>query len=154
MPTMCSIQFTCLLLVAAPVITECNSWIEELQSPYGKGMYRTGMPTKSDSHPIRYFCPYDEDLNDCQPDSKHGIDLHNLPPSNGDPRRPCRSGFESRPKTPVRSGSDVLMSWARNGHVANGQSDGSRVKVMLAQFQDDPSIDDFVEIPGAECIDY
>ena len=116
-------------------------------------MSRIGMPTKSDSYLIRYFCPY-EDLNDCQPDPKHGIDLYNLPPSNGDPRRPCRSGFESSPKTPVRSGSDVLISWAGNGYVANGQSDGSCVKVMLAQFQDDPSIDDFVEIPGAECLDY
>lgn len=153
MPTMCSVQLTCFLLLAAPVITECHSWIEELQSPYGKGMSRIGMPTKSDSYLIRYFCPY-EDLNDCQPDPKHGIDLYNLPPSNGDPRRPCRSGFESSPKTPVRSGSDVLISWAGNGHVANGQSDGSCVKVMLAQFQDDPSIDDFIEIPGAECLDY
>mmetsp|Transcript_27643 Transcript_27643/g.40812 ORF Transcript_27643/g.40812 Transcript_27643/m.40812 type:complete len:769 (-) Transcript_27643:70-2376(-) len=153
MPTMCSLQLTCLTLVAALIRVEGHSWIEELQSPYGKGMSRVGMPTKSDSYLIRYFCPY-EDLDDCQPDPKHGIDLYNLPPSNGDPRRPCRSGFESDPKTPVRSGSDVLISWAGNGHVANGQSDGTCVKVMLGLFEDDPSINDFVEIPGAECLDY
>jgi beta-glucanase (GH16 family) len=142
-----------LALLASPVFISGHSWIENLEGPYGKGTSRFGMPTKDDSVLIRYFCPY-EDLDACQPDPKHGIDLYDLPPANGDPRKPCRPNLTNNQKTPTKPGTDLLISWAGNGHVNNGQSDGTCVKVMLTPFKDDPSYDEFIQIPGAECLNF
>lgn len=97
-------------------ITNGHSWIEKLEGPRGGGMSRIGM-SKNDSVLIRYVCPY-EDIEQCQPDPKHGIDLMNLPAGNGDPRRPYRANLASNPKTQTKAGDEILISWAGNGHVS------------------------------------
>jgi len=68
--------------------------------------------------------------------------------------RPCRSDLISDPKATVKSGGDLQMHWAGNGHVGNGQSAGTCVKVMVTPFQADPDFEDFDVIPGAECLDF
>ena len=68
--------------------------------------------------------------------------------------RPCRSDLVSNPKATTRAGTDLRIKWAGNGHVGNGQSDDTCVKVMIAPFEADPDFEDFVDIPGAECLDF
>jgi len=135
-----------LLATTAPTLTTGHSWIEKLEGPYGNGMSRMGMPTKSDSALIRYFCPH-KNLDDCQVEAKHDIILEESA------KRPCRSDMVSDPKTPTKPGAEVVLHWAANGH-ANGQSEGTCVQVMIAPFAEDPSIEDFVVITGAECLPY
>lgn len=135
-----------------PALTTAHSWVEKLESPYGDGKTRLGMPTKSDSVLIRYFCPF-EDLNDCQADLRHGVDMFNQPEVNGDPRQPCRPGMVSNPKTAAKPGSDILIHWAGNGHV-NPQSHYTCVQVKIAPFGEDPAYDDFTQIDGAECLEF
>ena len=106
-----------LLASTAPTLTSGHSWIEKLEGPYGNGMSRMGMPTKSDSALIRYFCPH-KNLDDCQVEAKHDVILDESA------KRPCRSDMVSDPKTPTRPGAEVVLHWAANGH-ANGQSDGT-----------------------------
>ncbi len=65
----------------------------------------------------------------------------------------CKKIRQSDPKTPTKPGAEVVLHWAANGH-ANGQSEGTCVQVMIAPFAKDPSIEDFVAIPGAECLPY
>ncbi len=115
-------------------------------------MSRIGM-AGGDSVLIRYFCPYD-DLELCRADTKDIVDLWNQPAKNGDPRRPCRLNMVSNPQTPTMAGSDLKIYWAGNGHVNNGQSDGTCVKVMIGPFKPVPSTDEFTQIPGAECVEY
>ncbi len=146
-PSASAITAYLLLAVTAPTLTTGHSWIEKLEGPHGNGMSRMGMPTKSDSALIRYFCPH-ENLDDCQVDAKHGVILEESA------KRPCRSDMVSDPKTPTRPGADLVLHWAANGHANNGQSDGTCVKVMIAPFAEDPSIEDFAVVPGAECLPY
>ena len=83
-----------------------------------------------------------------QPDPKHGIVLTE------DALRPCRAGVESSPRASVRAGDGLYLSWMGNGHAANGQSDGTCVKMMLAPYESDPDFASFVAIPGGECVPY
>lgn len=96
---------------------------------------------------IRYFCPLPS-LDECQPDPKHKIVYE------ANAMRPCRADHFSDPKATVAPGTDLTIHWAGNGHVGNGQSDGTCVKVMIAPFEADPAFGDFANIPGAECLDF
>ena len=68
--------------------------------------------------------------------------------------RPCRSNVFSDPKATVQPGTDVTLHWAGNGHVGNGQSDGTCVKLMIAPFEADPAYESFSVMPGGECLDF
>jgi len=135
-----------LVLFSSILIKSCNahSWIIDVGLDGGRS--RGGI-SGGDLTLQRYFCPL-ANLDDCQPDPKHDIEL------TADALRPCRPNVESEPRALVTAGSPLYLSWMGNGHVANGQSDGTCVKVMISNFTQDPSFQDFVEIPGAECIDY
>merc|ERR1712232_749774 len=123
-----------------------HSWVVQVGTGQSMGRSRGGI-TGGDLHSQRYFCPYD-DLEACKPDPKHGVELSekNL--------RPCRSDALSNPKASVVAGEDLFVSWMGNGHVNNGQSDGTCVRLMLADFARDPSFADFAELPGGACVDY
>mmetsp|Transcript_27992 Transcript_27992/g.59712 ORF Transcript_27992/g.59712 Transcript_27992/m.59712 type:complete len:624 (-) Transcript_27992:13-1884(-) len=137
-----------LLAVALCILSvDAHSWIEKVESIYGEGASRVGMDTKSDSYLQRYFCPLST-LEECQPDPKHNIVLDQSA------LRPCRPNLVSDPKATIQPGTDLTMHWAGNGHVGNGQSDGTCVKVMIAPFEADPAYDSFDEIPGGECLDF
>ena len=41
-----------------------------------------------------------------------------------------------------------------NGHVNNGQSDGTCVKMMLAPYESDPDFSSFDAMPGGECVPF
>jgi len=60
----------------------------------------------------------------------------------------------SDPKASMQPGTDLTLHWAGNGHVSNGQSDGTCVKVMIAPFEADPAFGSFEDIPGGECLDF
>lgn len=60
----------------------------------------------------------------------------------------------SDPKATIQPGTDLTLHWAGNGHIGNGQSDGTCVKVMVAPFDSDPAFDSFNDIPGGECLDF
>ena len=95
--------------------TNGHSWIEKVESPYGEGASRIGLEVNSDSYRQRYFCPLST-LNECQPDPKHKIVLDESA------MRPCRSGLVSNPMAVMKSGTDLTLHWAGNGHVGNGVS--------------------------------
>jgi len=137
-----------LLLFAMCIFSsDAHSWVENVLTSYGEGASRVGMNTRGDSYLQRYFCPLST-LQECQPDPKHNIVLDQSA------MRPCRSDVVSNPKASIQPGTDLTFHWAGNGHVGNGQSDGTCVKVMIAPFEADPSFDVFEEIPGGECLDY
>jgi beta-glucanase (GH16 family) len=136
-----------LLVLTAPSAIHAHSWVEKVESIYGEGVSRIGMDTLSDTSRTRYFCPLPS-LIDCQPAAKHGIVL------DSSAMRPCRSDLVSDPKATTRAGTDLRIKWNGSGHVGNGQSDGTCVKVMIAKFEADPDFEDFVDIPGAECLDF
>merc|ERR1740130_79960 len=54
----------------------------------------------------------------------------------------------------VIAGEELFVSWMGNGHVNNGQSDGTCVHLMLADFASDPDFGAFRDLPGGECISY
>lgn len=95
----------------------------------------------------RYFCPLSS-LEMCQPPPKHGITLE------AEAMRPCRPGVTSAPMATVKAGEELFVSWMGNGHVNNGQSDGSCVRLMLADHTSDPDFDKFRPIPDGDCIEY
>ena len=68
--------------------------------------------------------------------------------------RPCRADLISSTKAIVQPSTELTIHWAGNGHVGNGQSDGTCVKVMVAEFDADPDFESFVDVPGAECLDF
>ena len=124
---------------------QSHSWIEKVESDYGEGASRIGMETHSDSYLQRYFCPLST-LSECQPDAKHNIILDETA------MRPCRPDAVSNPKAMLPPGTDLDLHWAGNGHVGNGQSEGTCVRVMIADYSLDPSFEDFEDI--AECLDF
>lgn len=135
---------TCLQLLSS---VHSHSWIEKVESEYGEGASRIGMDTHSDSYLQRYFCPLST-LEECQPDPKHNIILDETA------MRPCRSDMVSNPRAKLAPGTNLDLHWAGNGHVGNGQSDGTCVRVMMANYAVDPSFSDFEDVPGAECLDF
>jgi len=46
------------------------------------------------------------------------------------------------------------VSWMGNGHVNNGQSDGTCANFLLTPHASDPDFTSFVTIPGGECVPY
>merc|ERR1740130_1802942 len=54
----------------------------------------------------------------------------------------------------VIAGEELFVSWMGNGHVNNGQSDGTCVHLMFADFASDPDFGAFRDLPGGECISY
>lgn len=139
--------FTAWLFSLGTISVDAHSWIEKVESIYGEGSSRIGMPNKSDSYLQRYFCPLSS-LDECQPDPKHNIVLDE------NALRPCRADKVSNPKATVKPGTDLTLHWAGNGHVGNGQSDGTCVTVKVAPFEADPSLSLFSGIDGAECLDF
>merc|ERR1712232_537885 len=123
-----------------------HSWVVQVGTGQSMGRSRGGI-TGGDLHSQRYFCPYD-DLEACKPDPKHGVELSQ------EALRPCRSDAISNPKASAVAGEDLYVSWMGNGHVNNGQSDGTCVRLMLADFAQDPAFADFAELPGGACVDY
>jgi hypothetical protein len=131
-------------IIFLPVVAS-HSWVVKVGLEGGKSR---GGTNGGDLTLQRYFCPLPL-LADCQPDPKHDIVLTD------DALRPCRANVESSPRAKVHAGGDSLyMSWMGNGHVNNGQSDGTCVKFMLAPYDSDPDFDSFTTIPGSECRDY
>ena len=154
-----------------------HSWVEKVESVHGQGSPRVDLSLKDDvrtlrdrpscslvrqqlpSNPLltshhdqqivlqRYFCPLPS-LAECQPDPKHGIVLSE------ENMRPCRADLISSTKAIVQPSTELTIHWAGNGHVGNGQSDGTCVKVMVAEFDADPDFESFVDVPGAECLDF
>ena len=154
-----------------------HSWVEKVESVHGEGSSRVDLSLKDDVSEIcprlggssflmrqlrasnslsshdqqvvmqRYFCPLPT-LAECQPDPKHGIVLAE------ENTKPCRAGLTSSPKAIVEPSTELTVHWAGNGHVGNGQSDGTCVKVMIAGYDADPDFESFVDIPGAECLDF
>merc|ERR1711933_351042 len=112
-----------------------HSWVVQV----GSGRY-AGTPRLVEADDIelqRYFCPK-EQLEDCQPNPKHGIRLGT------DALRPCREGVSSS-MAKIALKNKLFVSWMGNGHVNNGQSerDGTCVRLMLANFAENPSFADF-----------
>jgi len=122
-----------------------HSWVVQVGTGLGEGKPRGAKG--GDLERQRYFCPRG-DLAACQPNPKHNIRLSE------DNLRPCRSDVVSDPMARVVAGSDLFVSWMGNGHVNNGQSDGTCVRLMLADFAADPALTAFTELPGGACISY
>jgi len=122
-----------------------HSWVVKVGLDGGRS--RGGVNSDNDHVLQRYFCPL-PNLEDCQPDPKHEITL------TPDALRPCRAGVESSPRSVIERGELLYISWMGNGHVNNGQSDGSCVRLMMTPYESDPDFSSFVELPGGSCIDY
>mmetsp|Transcript_82818 Transcript_82818/g.146338 ORF Transcript_82818/g.146338 Transcript_82818/m.146338 type:complete len:733 (-) Transcript_82818:257-2455(-) len=122
-----------------------HSWVVQVGTGQNMGRSRGGI-NGTDHALQRYFCPLSS-LDDCQPDPKHGISLPE------DALRPC-TGVVSEPIAQVAAGSELFVSWMGNGHVNNGQSNGSCVRLLLADFALDPDFSDFAILPGGDCISY
>lgn len=121
-----------------------HSWVEEVGSG---GISRGGDNGGSDLTLQRYFCP-SGDLAFCQSlADRHGLILPN------DSTRPCRP-INTLRRAKVVAGDYLFVSWKGNGHVNNGQSDGTCVHLMLADLAVDPSLEDFTYLPGGSCVDY
>lgn len=132
-------------LQCLPHHVDGHSWVVKVGLDGGRS--RGGVDNVDDHVLQRYFCPLDN-LADCQPDPKHGITL------SPDALRPCRAGVESSPRSVIDRGDFLYLSWMGNGHVNNGQSDGSCVRLMMTPYEPDPDFSSFVELPGGSCIDY
>jgi len=126
-------------------LSSSHSWVVQVGSGTDAGRSRGGF-TGGDAQSQRYFCPLDN-LEDCQPDPKHGIRL------SAEALRPCRKGVSAQ-FAKIAKDNKLFISWMGNGHVDNGQSDGTCVRLMLAEFAEDPSFADFKELPGGSCIPY
>lgn len=122
-----------------------HSWVVQVGTGSDAGKSRAGI-TGDDLSLQRYFCPLG-DLASCQPDPKHGVLLSK------DSLRPCRTTV-SNPIAKITLGSRLFVSWMGNGHVNNGQSNGTCVHLMLADFAKDPDFSAFTELPGGGCISY
>ena len=106
-----------------------HSWVIRVGE---NGHARGYEPKQGDSLLQRVVCPLGR-LDLCQPPEKHGVTLTD------DALRPCRGGQLSNPMARVQAGQSLKLAWMGNGHVANGQSDGTCVQIRLAPYRDDPA---------------
>jgi len=132
------------LLLCLSHNTNSHSWVVDVGHDGGRSR---GGVDGSDHLRQKYFCP-SQNLTACQPDPKHGITL------NEGHLRPCRPHQQSQPMATVTAGTDLHISWMGNGHVDNGQSDGTCVRLMIAPSHPDPDFSDFRELPGGGCLPY